>query len=145
VKRDLNHNLRAEITDLLVAVKFAKDDEDAKRFEACWAQDARIEITSNGNELPLVEGRDAIMTFYSRVWKTGGHGKGASREVHIAEPADIVTLTPDRLHVRHAESFFFADTSGPRLRGFGTFEDTVVREDGGWRIVHRRAALIRNS
>ncbi|MCB2075675.1 MAG: nuclear transport factor 2 family protein [Rhodobiaceae bacterium] len=137
--------LRAAITDVLVAAKFAKDDEDAKRFAHCWARNARIEITSNGRKLAPVEGRAAIMAFYAKVWETGGHGKGAAREVHVAEPADIIALAPDRLRARHAEAFFFADADGPRIRGFGTFDDEVVWEDGAWRIVHRIATLTRNS
>lgn len=140
-----DHGLRAAIHSLLAAVKYAKDDEDSARFEACWTRDARIEITSNTRALPPVEGRPAIMAFYARVWESGGHGKGEKREVHVAEHPDIVALSHGRFRARHAVSFFIASAGEPRLRGFGTFDDEIEREDGAWRIAFRRATLVRNS
>lgn len=134
---------RLAVLDLLAAVKYAKDDEDAERFEACWAKDACLEITSNGNVIPPVEGRHAIMSFYRGMWQTGGHGKGESRETHVAEHPDMVMRRDGRILARHAASFFFSENGEPRLRGFGTFEDEIVFEDGAWRIARRRSALVR--
>ena len=134
---------RAGVLDLLAAVKYAKDDHDETRFKLCWAKDARLDITSGDKAIPPVEGREAIMAFYRSVWEAGGHGKGAMRETHIAEYPDIQMQHHGRLRARHAVSFFFADHGEPRLRGFGTFDDVIVFEDGKWCIAHRRATLVR--
>jgi hypothetical protein len=135
--------VRGAVLDLLAAVKYAKDDEDAARFEACWAKDACLDITSSGNPIPPVKGREAIMAFYHNVWKSGGHGKEGSRETHVAEHPDMLLQSDGRIMARHAVSFFFAEAGEPRLRGFGTFEDKIILEDGAWRIAHRRSALVR--
>ncbi|MDR7103673.1 nuclear transport factor 2 family protein [Croceicoccus sp. BE223] len=134
---------RSAVLDLLAAVKYAKDDEDASRFEACWSPEARLEICSNGTSMEPVSGREAIMAFYARVWQSGGHGKADLREVHVAEHPDIVRLSDSRLLARHAASFFYAEGGEPKLRGFGQFHDEIVFEDGAPRIALRRSTLIR--
>lgn len=139
----LSPDERSAVLDLLAAVKYAKDDEDAPRFEACWSPEARLEICSNGKTVESVSGREAIMAFYERVWQSGGHGKADLREVHVAEHPDIVRLCDSRLLARHAVSFFYADGGEPKLRGFGQFQDEIVFEDGAARIALRRSALIR--
>lgn len=138
-------DLRNAVLTLLAATKYAKDDEDERRFAACWSRVARLAITSNGKALPVVEGREAIIAFYRRVWADGGHGRDDTREVHVAEHPDIVLLDDGRLRARHATCFFHAQAGKPRLRGFGTFDDELVHESGAWRIIHRRAVITRGS
>jgi len=135
---------RAAVMDLLAAVKYAKDDEDVPRFEACWTRSARLEITSNGAAIEPIEGRDAIMAFYRSVWETGGHGKADRREVHVAEAPDIIRKHDGTLVVRHAVSFFHTVSGEPVLRGFGQFHDEMICEDGSLRIALRRSTLVRS-
>lgn len=130
---------------LLSAVKYAKDDEDEARFAACWTKDARLEIESNGKSIALAKGRNAIMAFYRQVWANGGHGKGSSRETHIAEHPDVTPIDDGRLLARHAAAFFYAEDGNMLIKGFGTFRDTIVFEDGAWRIAERQAILARHS
>jgi len=130
--------------DLLAAVKYAKDDENAPRFEACWTRGARLEITSNGTAMEPIEGRSAIMAFYRTVWETGGHGKADRREVHVAESPDITLKKDGTLVARHAVSFFHTVSGAPMLRGFGQFHDEMICEDGSLRIALRRSTLVRS-
>lgn len=114
---------------LLAATKMLKDDEDVPGFAACWAREARLSIHSNGRDMPPLQGRDAIMGFYSQVWKTGGHGLGAERETHIAEPPYVVALEKGRLLARHAAVFVKWQGDGPVLVGFGEFRDEIIFEE----------------
>lgn len=131
------------VQSLLAAVKYAKDDEDEGRFVACWTEDARLEITSNGDLKSPIAGREAILAFYRQVWAAGGHGKGATRETHVAEHPDVVLVDDHRMVARHAVSFFNAVDGEPRLVGFGTFRDEIVLNGDAWRIALRQSVLTR--
>ena len=134
----------AAVLALLAAVKYAKDDEDEARFAACWSKDARLEIETNARAGLLVEGRDAIIDFYRQVWAADGHGRGNSRETHIAEHPDVTSIDDGRLLARHASSFFYAQDGEILIKGFGTFRDIIALEDGAWRIGERHAILVRS-
>ena len=134
-----------EVLALLAAVKYAKEDEDEVRFAACWAEHARLEIQSNGKPIASIQGRDAIIAFYQQVWEKGGHGKGSTRETHIAEHPDVALLDEGRLLARHTASFFYADDGAILIKGFGRFRDIIAFEDGAWRIIERQAFLERGN
>jgi hypothetical protein len=134
---------RIAVLALFAAVKYAKDEEGEARFAACWTKDAGLEIESNGRSFALVEGREAIMAFYRQVWANGGHGKGSSRETHIAEHPDVTFIDDGRLLARHATSFFYAEDEEILIKRFGTFRDVIACADGAWRIVERQAILVR--
>ena len=136
-------NQRSEALALLAAVKYAKDDEDEAAFAACWAAGARLEITSNGQSAPPLEGRDTIMAFYRRVWEDGGHGLGSERETHVAEHPRITMLADGMLLARHSSAFFNQRDGVPRLVGFGEFRDELIEEDGALRIALRQSRLVR--
>ena len=133
----------SEALALLAAVKYTKDDEDEAAFAACWAAGARLEITSNGQSAPPLDGRDSIMTFYRQVWSSGGHGLGSERETHVAEHPHITVLANGRLLARHSSAFFNQRDGVPRLVGYGEFHDELIEEDGALRIALRQSRLFR--
>lgn len=134
---------RISVLALLAAVKYAKDDEDEAAFAACWATSARLEITSNGQSAQPLTGRDSIMSFYRRVWSSGGHGLGSERETHVAEHPHITVLADGMLLARHSSAFFNRRDGMPRLVGYGEFRDELIEEDGALRIVLRQSRLVR--
>lgn len=138
-----NYEERSAVLALLAAVKYSKDDEEEAGFAACWAENARLEVISNDVARDPVEGRDAILTFYQGVWRSGGHGLGSERETHVAEHPHIVRLIDGRLLARHTVSFFNWREDRPRLVGYGSFRDEIVLEAGDWRIGRRTSRLWR--
>ncbi|MCA8900515.1 MAG: nuclear transport factor 2 family protein [Hyphomonas sp.] len=135
--------MRSSALALLAKVKYAKDDEDEVRFATCWTPDARLEIETNGQLLPALVGRRAILDFYRSVWSSGGHGKGGTRETHVAEYPDLVLRDDGTLIARHTVSFFYVCDGQPTLRGFGMFTDTILFTDGDAQLMARRSLLTR--
>jgi hypothetical protein len=134
---------REAVRHLLAMAKHLKDAEDEAGFTEVWARNARLAIISNGAPPHVIEGRDAIMTFYRRNWATGAHGAGEERETHIIENPYIVAFNETRLLAAHTAIFAARRGIMPRLIGFGEFRDEILFEDGAWRIADRRSDLRR--
>jgi len=134
---------RAAVLQVLADAKYLKDAHDAVRFAQVWARDAHLAIETNGEALPLLVGRDAILAFYQANWARGSHGVGDARETHVAEHPFIDVSRDGRLRVVHSAVFMAMSRQEPVLIGFATFTDELVFEDGSWRIASRHSSIHR--
>jgi hypothetical protein len=134
---------RDEARQLLAAAKYLKDVEDEQGFAEVWAAEASLSIRSTSGEFDPIVGRDAIMDFYRGSWARGGHGTGAERETHVFGNPYIVPHDDGQLLAIHSAVFVGFESDNPIVIGFGDFRDTLVKENGRWRILKRESSLRR--
>ena len=132
--------------DLIAQAKYAKEAEDLADFAAVWAKDATLSVIANDKTVQeRLHGREAILNFSKRNWEKSAHGAGAAREVHIFERPYVTVQKSGRLLARYTVAFFAMPEEDPFLVGFGEFEDEIIREDGGLRIISRRSTFNRRA
>lgn len=129
---------REAIRHLMTAYTTAGDRLQVDAFVACFAHDAVIESEHVAPDRAFrYEGREAIRAWQER-WRSGGSGThGATFVRHHLSTSHIELTGTDSARAR---TYWVAWTDvGPDHAGY--YLDTFRRENGEWRIAHRRVRL----
>lgn len=124
------------VHELLSMAAYAYDERDIEMLGSCFAGQASFSMRIGGGDLvgPF-EGRDAIMGLM-----TGSMAEQTDVRRHVvsniffdpreSEPTAVSNLT-----------LFSTEEGEIQLLSAGVYHDTVVREDGSWKILKRHLDL----
>ncbi|MEU8185523.1 nuclear transport factor 2 family protein [Micromonospora sp. NPDC049044] len=116
---------RAAITDLLNRHGHLTDSGEFDRMQELFTADVAYDVTDLGGGVltGLAVLRDAALDL----------GAGNPVAHHVTNIV-LTAVAEDRVHAQSKGIGINADGTA----GSVTYEDTIVRGDGGWRITHRR-------
>lgn len=125
---ELDPRDRQAIIDLLVAYSWAIDTGDAAGLSALFSPDGSF----RGSDGSVITGLAELERLAARV-----HDQ-PFRLQHVASNYVLQVLEPDTVRARSYVHIYAGDPSGPRLLGMGSYDDTAVRTERGWRFLSRQ-------
>jgi 3-phenylpropionate/cinnamic acid dioxygenase small subunit len=122
----------SEISQLLYRYCYAHDDRDIEGLRVCFAKD--ITIDGRAATFRGLRGRDEILAGYAK-----DYGDEVPRQRHLVTNILITNEAPDEVKVRsyYAVYRIHADGSGSYFQLTINCIDTIIKEDGDWKILHR--------
>ncbi len=126
--------------------KWAIDTRDAETLHGLYTVGSEQVIYQGGpegrNEIARLHGSDEIISSITAGWarSAGTWYSGAMIHQigsHVIEPAG-----EGRMRCRSYASFLALDTAGaPVLKGYGTYDDVWVLDEGEWRLAYRETVM----
>lgn len=116
-----------EIQQLLAKYCFAHDERDLDMLASCFASD----VSMMG-----VAGRDNVVAAYG-----AGYQQLTIKRRHVISNIFIVEDGDERAVVQSYITLYLVHDDQLSLHLTGTYRDTLVREDGAWRIQGREVVL----
>jgi hypothetical protein len=130
----------------LARQKWAVDTRDAELLTGLYTADCEQVIYRGGpegrTEIARSRGRDQIISGITAGWERSAATWYPGSMIHqigscITEPA-----TGGRIRCRSYASFLALDPAGsPVLKGYGTYDDLWVLDDGEWRLAFRESVM----
>ena len=126
--------------------KWAVDTRDAAALRGLYTADSAQVIYQGGpdgrREIARSRGRDEIIAGITAGWERTAATWYPGALIHqigtvLAEPA-----ADGRIRCRSYASFLALDPAGaPVLRGYGTYDDLWVLDEGEWRLADRETVM----
>jgi len=126
--------------------KWAVDTRDAEALTALYTADSAQVVYQGGpggrTEISRLRGRDEIIGAITAGWERTAATWYPGAMIHqigsvVTEPA-----SDGRIRCRSYASFLALDRAGaPVLRGYGTYDDLWVLDDGAWRLADRETVM----
>ena len=110
---------------------------DMKKWDelgSVFAPDAVADFSTEGNPIPVLEGRDTIV----KVFKDLVHPAETVHQVHSAE-IEMISATEAKVFSPMEDYVTFPEGSeNISFHGYGYYEETFVAIEGQWYIQHTR-------
>ena len=126
--------------------KWAIDTRDAEALTALYTADSAQVVHAGGpdgrKEITRLRGRDEIIGAITAGWQRTAATWYPGAMIHqigsmVTEPAG-----DGRIRCRSYASFLALDPAGaPALKGYGTYDDLWVLDEGEWRLADRETVL----
>jgi SnoaL-like protein len=130
----------------LARQKWAVDTRDAELLTGLYTADCEQVIYRGGpegrTEIARSRGRHQIITGITAGWERSAATWYPGSMIHqigscVAEPAG-----EGRIRCRSYASFLALDSAGvPVLKGYGTYDDLWVLDEGEWRLAYRENVM----
>ncbi|WP_313355802.1 nuclear transport factor 2 family protein [Microbacterium sp.] len=129
---------RVEIAMLIARIAHLADSGTPEEYIACFAEDAVWELADAGG-LPMsggrTEGSAAILAGVRTRRADGIQGPGSHTRHDVS--SIVVDVYGDRAESQAYFRYYTGTDANPTIVALGTYDDTYVRDAGGWKLSRR--------
>jgi len=126
--------------------KWAVDTRDAEVLRGLYTVGSEQVIYQDGprgrTEIARSHGREEIIAGITASWARSAGTWYPGATIHLIGSHVIDPLDDGRMRCRSYAAFLGLDPAGaPGLKGYGTYEDVWVSDEGQWRLAYRETVM----
>ena len=129
----VDREVRQDVADLLVRYAAGIDGRDWKLLRSCFTDDCIADYGDVGRW----KSGDEITDWMRKTHEPLGHTLHRITNQAVAREGDTVTARS------YVDALVLAPDNLRGVQAAGTYDDVLVRTDGGWKIVRRRYTMVR--